>query len=57
MGSGLEAHGIWGSPERVVEGIERHRSLGVTDFVIEFFGRDTRPAARRFAEKVIPAFS
>ena len=57
MGSGLEAHGIWGSPERVVEGIERHRSLGVTDFVIEFFGRDTRPAARRFAEHVIPAFS
>ncbi|MFP8873953.1 MAG: TIGR03560 family F420-dependent LLM class oxidoreductase [Myxococcota bacterium] len=57
MGAGLEAHGIWGSPERVAEGIERHRSLGVTDFVIEFFGRDTRPAARRFAEHVIPAFS
>jgi len=57
MGSGLEAHGIWGSPERVVEGIERHRKLGVTDFVIEFFGRDTRPAARRFARHVIPAFS
>ena len=56
MGSGLEAHGIWGSPDRVAEGIERHRELGVTDFVIEFFGRDTRPAARRFAQHVIPAF-
>ena len=57
MGSGLEAHGIWGSPAQVVDGIERHRSLGVTDFVIEFFGRNTRPAAQRFAETVIPCFS
>ncbi len=56
MGAALEEHGIWGSPERVVEGIERHRELGCTSFVIEFFGRDTREPARLFAEKVIPAF-
>ncbi len=56
MGSGLEEHGIWGSPDRVIEGIERHRALGCTLFIIEFFGRDTRPPARLFAEKVMPAF-
>jgi F420-dependent oxidoreductase-like protein len=56
MGAALEEHGIWGSPERVVDCIERHRALGCTKFVIEFFGRDTREPARLFAEKVIPAF-
>jgi F420-dependent oxidoreductase-like protein len=55
MGSALEEHGIWGTPERVIDGIERHRKLGCTGFVIEFFGRDTRPPARLFAEKVMPA--
>ena len=33
MGGGLEAHGIWGTPARVVECIERHRALGCTHFV------------------------
>ena len=56
MGEALEAHGIWGSPERVIEGIERHRKLGVSLFVIEFFGRDTREPARLFKETVMPAF-
>jgi F420-dependent oxidoreductase-like protein len=56
MGAGLEQHGIWGSPERVIECIERHRALGCSGFVIEFFGRDTREPARLFAEKVLPAF-
>jgi F420-dependent oxidoreductase-like protein len=56
MGSGLEEHGIWGSPEGVIERIERHVRLGCTLFPIEFFGRDTREPARLFAEKVIPAF-
>jgi len=56
MGAGLEEHGIWGPPERVIECIERHRALGCSLFVIEFFGRDTRVPARLFAEKVIPAF-
>ncbi len=55
MGGALEEHGIWGSPDRVIEGIESHRKLGCTNFVIEFFGRDTREPARLFAEKVIPA--
>jgi len=56
MGAGLEAHGIWGSPDRVVDCIQRHVELGCTMFVIEFFGRDTREPARLFAEKVLPAF-
>jgi F420-dependent oxidoreductase-like protein len=56
MGSGLEEHGIWGSPEAVIERIERHVRLGCTLFPIEFFGRDTREPARLFAEKVMPAF-
>jgi alkanesulfonate monooxygenase SsuD/methylene tetrahydromethanopterin reductase-like flavin-dependent oxidoreductase (luciferase family) len=55
-GAGFEAQGIWGTPSRVVECIERHRALGCTHFVIEFFGRDTREPARLFAERVLPAF-
>ena len=55
LGAGLEEHGIWGTPERVIDCIERHRAIGCTGFVIEFFGRDTREPARLFAEKVIPA--
>jgi alkanesulfonate monooxygenase SsuD/methylene tetrahydromethanopterin reductase-like flavin-dependent oxidoreductase (luciferase family) len=57
MGGALEEHGIWGSPEGVIERIERHRAHGVSGFVIEFFGRDTREPARLFAEKVMPAFA
>jgi len=56
MGSGLEEHGIWGSPDAVIERIERHVKQGCTLFAIEFFGRDTREPARLFAEKVMPAF-
>jgi len=55
LGASLEEHGIWGTPERVIDCIERHRRLGCSDFLMEFFGRDTRPAARLFAERVIPA--
>jgi probable F420-dependent oxidoreductase len=57
LGSGLEEHGIWGHPERVIDCIERHRALGCTMFVIEFFGRDTRGPARLFAETVLPALT
>ena len=52
MGGAIEEHGIWGTPERVIECIERHRELGVSLFIIEFFGRDTREPARLFAEAV-----
>jgi F420-dependent oxidoreductase-like protein len=52
MGAALAEHGIWGTPERVIECIERHRALGCSGFVIEFFGRDTREPARLFAETV-----
>jgi alkanesulfonate monooxygenase SsuD/methylene tetrahydromethanopterin reductase-like flavin-dependent oxidoreductase (luciferase family) len=57
MGGQLEEHGIWGAPDAVIERIERHRALGVSSFVIEFFGRDTREPARLFADKVMPAFA
>ncbi len=56
MGAALEEHGIWGTPERVIEALEQHREAGCTSFAIEFFGRDTRIPARLFAEKVLPAF-
>jgi len=57
MGGAIEEHGIWGSPAGVIERIERHRAHGVSSFVIEFFGRDTREPARLFAQKVMPAFA
>jgi alkanesulfonate monooxygenase SsuD/methylene tetrahydromethanopterin reductase-like flavin-dependent oxidoreductase (luciferase family) len=57
MGGQLEEHGIWGTPERVVDRIQRHVDLGCTLFVMELFGRDTREPARLFAEKVLPAFA
>jgi F420-dependent oxidoreductase-like protein len=57
MGGALEEHGIWGTPERVIEGIEKHRKLGCGLLVMEFFGRDTRAPARLFAEHVLPAFT
>jgi len=57
MGATLEEHGIWGTPERVIECIERHRKLGCDMLVMEFFGRDTRVPARLFAERVMPAFA
>jgi len=56
MGAGLEAHGIWGTPDQVIDRIRRHTALGCTLFVMEFFGRDTREPARLFAERVLPAF-
>jgi F420-dependent oxidoreductase-like protein len=56
MGASLEQHGIWGTPEQVVERIERHVTLGCTLFVIEFFGKDTREPAHLFAERVLPSF-
>jgi len=56
MGGDLEETGIWGTPEGVIERIQRHVDLGCTMFVIEFFGKDTREPARLFAEHVMPAF-
>jgi probable F420-dependent oxidoreductase len=56
MGAGLEEHGFWGTPEQLIDRIDRHRKLGCAHLVIEFFGRDTREPARLFAERVMPAF-
>jgi alkanesulfonate monooxygenase SsuD/methylene tetrahydromethanopterin reductase-like flavin-dependent oxidoreductase (luciferase family) len=52
----IERHGIWGSPEQVIERINRQVEQGCRHFVMEFFGRDTREPARLFAERVLPAF-
>ena len=52
----IERHGIWGSPDQVIERIRRQMQLGVRHFVIEFFGRDTRAPAQLFAERVLPSF-
>ena len=57
MGGALEEHGIWGSPDRVIESIERHRALGINFFVMEFFGRDTREPAQLFAETVMKHYA
>ena len=57
MGGALEEHGIWGSPERVIECIERHRAHGISFFVMEFFGRDTREPAQLFAETVMKHYA
>jgi len=57
MGGQLEEHGIWGTPDQVIDRIQRHVDQGCTLFVMELFGRDTREPARLFAEKVLPAFS
>ena len=54
-----DVHGplaIVGTPDRVADRIQAHLDLGCTHFVIEFFGRDTRVPARRFAETVMPRF-
>ena len=56
MGASIEEHGIWGTPDQVIERIERHRALGCSFLPIEFFGRDTREPAQLFAETVMPAF-
>ncbi|RMF21119.1 MAG: TIGR03560 family F420-dependent LLM class oxidoreductase [Deltaproteobacteria bacterium] len=56
LGSGIEQHGIWGGPERVIGRIREHVELGCTMFVIEFFGRDPRVPARLFADRVLPSF-
>ncbi len=52
----IEHDGIWGSPEQVVEKIRALEHSGAGLLVIEFFGKDTRPPARLFAERVMPAF-
>jgi alkanesulfonate monooxygenase SsuD/methylene tetrahydromethanopterin reductase-like flavin-dependent oxidoreductase (luciferase family) len=57
MGAGLREHGIWGSPDVVIEKLERHVARGCTHFVMEMFGRDVREPAALFAEKVLPAFA
>lgn len=57
MGAAIERHGIWGTPPQVIDRVERHLRLGCTQFVIEFFGRDTTVPATLFAEQVVPAFA
>jgi alkanesulfonate monooxygenase SsuD/methylene tetrahydromethanopterin reductase-like flavin-dependent oxidoreductase (luciferase family) len=57
MGAGLREHGLWGSPDVVIEKIRAYVDKGCTHFVMEMFGRDVREPAALFAEKVLPAFA
>ena len=41
----------------MIEGIERHRALGISFFVMEFFGRDTREPAQLFADTVMKHYA
>ena len=46
MGGALEEHGIWGTPERVIDCIERHRKLGASLLVCRILrARHARPGA------------
>jgi len=56
MGAGLREHGIWGSPEEIVEKIHAYVEKGCTHFIMEMFGRDVREPASLFASKVLPSF-
>ena len=51
----VESHGIWGTPERVCEQIERHLELGCSHFVIDFYGGERGESQELFAHQVIPA--
>jgi F420-dependent oxidoreductase-like protein len=55
MTEGLEEHGLWGSPERLVRRIRELVAGGCTLFVIEFFGKDPLEPARFFAREVAAA--
>jgi F420-dependent oxidoreductase-like protein len=52
----IERHGIWGSPDQVIERIRAQAALGASRVVIEFFGKNIREPAALFAEQVLPAF-
>ncbi|HXC52870.1 MAG TPA: LLM class flavin-dependent oxidoreductase [Candidatus Limnocylindrales bacterium] len=56
MGAGLREHGIWGSPDVVIEKLEAFAANGCHHFVMEMFGRDVREPAALFASKVLPHF-
>jgi probable F420-dependent oxidoreductase len=56
MTEGLEEHGLWGSPERLVRRIRDLAAQGCTYYVIEFFGKDPLEPARFFAREVATAF-
>jgi len=56
MGDPTGPLAIAGSPERVREQIQKHIDLGCTMFLMEFFGRDTKVAAKLFADTVLPYF-
>lgn len=57
MGDPLGPLAITGTAEQCCEAIEKHRALGCTMLVIEFFGQDTREPAALFAERVMPEFA
>jgi F420-dependent oxidoreductase-like protein len=56
MTEGLEEHGLWGSPARLIGRIGELAKARCTLYVIEFFGKDPLEPARFFAREVLPAF-
>jgi probable F420-dependent oxidoreductase len=56
MGDTSNPLAIAGGPETVRDRIQKHIDLGVTMFIIEFFGRDTKAPAQLFADTVVPHF-
>ena len=56
MTQGLEEHGLWGSPERLIRRIRELAAASCTLYVIDFFGKDPLEPARFFAREVAPAF-
>jgi alkanesulfonate monooxygenase SsuD/methylene tetrahydromethanopterin reductase-like flavin-dependent oxidoreductase (luciferase family) len=51
-----EAVALYGSPDEVMEKIERLRAVGV-EYVLASFGASSRESLRRFAREVAPAFA
>ncbi len=56
MGDPTGPIALTGTPDQVVERVQKHLDLGCTMFMMEFFGKDTVEPARLFAEQVMPHF-
>ena len=57
MGAGLEAHGIWGHPEQVIDGVNRHIDAGCTHVRDRVLRPRHPPAGQASSPRhVLPAF-
>ena len=51
-----EAVALYGTPDEIMEKLERLRAAGVA-YVLGSFGGSSRESLRRFAREVVPAFT